>query len=293
MADINWIRSPQTADWENLSQELMKDNLVLHKLTFTLEDSADRYWDNIPPIIDLCPKKYNHLLFGLALAYVVLESRSKYFRKTFPKLEDMLNPVLNCPNEVNKDVFIKGLFYQWDRPSLPPTKSIIDTVFDPEVFLYVTNNPERYEKIVNIVYKIMPDAVAAFFKAEAGQFFWFRIKRLQSAGIISQKSVQLIDNIAIGQLGLPMIEFEPVDMDKIFTGLGWKRMGDVKEAEKVKIEDIADVVGVGDLCYLTKPCKHDVTFMLKTGEQKTETKSWPEIVHIYNHFQKKIPLTDH
>lgn len=285
----NWIESPCDNDWDALLMEHDKDKNRFVTDTASYLIKSDKSWEKIPILIDLCPHK--QLIACLAAAYVLLTTIS-YGKKYFGYLMNMLNHCVLCTNLDHKQVYLRSILENWQQTEpISSLESLFDTIFSSNLIGGI-NNEDDYQQLykgsVNAIYLAYPNEVTFYIRSEKGHHFLRGLKRSQSVGFQSDSSVKIIEDLVIKQMGLPPIEFEPVDINAVFKRCGWKSYQDEGET-KTDMSEITDVLEVGKLCYLTNPCQHDVLVLLQNGDHITKTMNMNEIQALYSRLDKEMP----
>jgi hypothetical protein len=245
---------------------------------------TDRYWEKIPMLVDNCPSPT--MIQYLAMAHFRCESGSQFFRKTFHKLQELLLTSLQCQDEVKRDLYLTQILIQWGAWW---HQSVMETVFNCEQFGHLSHNLEEYKSVVDLIYHLLPQECISYFNSAEGQHFWRGIKRLQSVGFVSAGSVEVVEDIIIRKIGLPMITFDPVDLNSIMGKFGFKKMAPAP-VDDFDVTQIVDILKVSDMCYLTDPCQHDVTVLLKDGRQLTHLMTYPDIVEVCTRIGKQMHI---
>ena len=281
----NFIKSPENVDWNQIKQRCDTDTILFQYEIVSLLCQNDQYWKLIPKVIDICP--YPIIIEALAVSISLLEFGSSYFTKTFNCLYSVFENCFSCADKEKQKYFVKQIICEWNKQSSKSSKSVLGTLFDRDCDSVRFGDPEEYKQIVDLLYLICPQEIKEFFNSDEGVHFWRAIKRLDSVDFIGKKYVQIIDELT-GKLGLPPITFEVPDLNKIFSSLGWKQFEQRKE-EKYDLDEIIDVVNIGDMCYLTDPCQHEVMVILKKGNKTSVTMALPKIVAMYQKLGKNLP----
>lgn len=288
----NWIESPSDNDWDALLIEHDKDRNTFVTDTASYLIKSDKSWEKIPILVDLCPHK--QLIACLATAYVLLTTIS-YGKNYFGYLMNMLNHCGVCSNLDNKRTYLHSILESWQQTDpISSLESLCDKIFSFDLIgsASASNDDDLlklYKGAVNALYLAYPNEIAVYLKSEKGQHFLRGIKRLQSVGFQSDKSVEIIEDLVIRQMGLPPIEFEPIDISSVFKRCGWKSYDDDADDDENDDEKITDVLEVGTICYLTNPCQHDVVVLLQNGDHATKTMNINEIQALYSRLGKELP----
>jgi hypothetical protein len=289
---LNWIQQPiNEINWDRLLSICQSDVYlsILNMKVYLLQ--TENYWDKVSVIIDQCPHAL--LIQCLARAYAETENGSGYVKKkSFCSFRSMIIPVLHCHDVNHRDLFLKHVLIEWNNIA-PQTamSSIVALVFDYYNIIEHHHNDsarQEYREVADLIYQYMPLEVREFFTSVNGKIVWRVIKRCQSAGILSNEIVEIVEDIVVKKLGLPMIDFEPIKLGDILTQLGWKPM---PQTGPHYVDDslITKVVEIGQLCYLTRPCQHDVIVLLQDGQQEKRLMTRVEIVKLYERLGVLLP----
>jgi hypothetical protein len=281
----NWIESPCDNDWDALLAKHDTDRITFFTDTVLYLLNSDKPWDKIPVIIDSCPHK--QLIICLAAAYVLVTT-NRYDKKYYGYLMNMLTDSTNCSNLDNLSAYLRSILVNWMQTD--PKSSLVE-LFDLFFsFDVIQSSDDLYKGSINALYIVYPQEVETYIRSEKGQSFLKGIKRLQSVGFLSNQRVDVIEDLVIRQMGLPPIEFEPVDLESVFKRCGWKSYEDDPIEENTnKTSKIVDVLEIGNMCYLTDPCRHDVVILLESGDKKTKTMTINEIQELYSSLGKEMP----
>ena len=301
-----WMTDPQTfTGWDEMVQQdqIQRQISNYHGETFAdhtsivMKMTTDLGHDHnrIPEIIDVCPN--SQFIEMLAMCCIFSKQINQDCRKRNKwtlrsSFYDLIEIGLKVTHPERQRVFINKLLSQWHQMSPRSTPNdLLAFVFDLEQIETLSQYIEQYRPVIEILYVYMPNEFKEFFMSSKGQHFWRALKRLGSVGFIRESLVTVLDHILVTQIGLPIIEFEPVDLGRVFTRCGWKPFtdADTRGVSQSDTQEVTDIIKVDELCYLTYPCQHNVTIQLKNGSTKTHLMNSREIRQLFERFGKTVP----
>jgi len=295
MKDINFNK------WDELLDEYNKDKINFFVQLYKPVDSYS--YDDTARVVDNCPHKA--IIECIARIFVAFETYSnKYhtFRKNGNSIVSLLEKGKKCTNLTNKYIFSQEIIKCWliDKSGTRidlfffnnPIETLLKLIFSNDFFKEfvgnITDPNESYKNAINIIYHLYPNEVTNYVKSEEIQPFLQSMKRLQSAKFISNKFVEIVEDLVIKQIGLQPIQFDPVDIEKVMLSCGYKPLQYNNSTEND--DEIIDVLKVGDLCYLTSPCQYDVTLLFKNNKTITKPMVTSDIEKLYTKLGKELPL---
>lgn len=275
----NWIESPQTANWDVLLDAYQNSPNDFYVETVKLMVKIDNYWKKLSDVIDLCPKFEIIIILGQCV--IGIDKYQSWFRNTYNIGSSLILIGAQCKNNANKALFLRTILFEWNCIQ---EESMLNVIFSMDPLGWI--DIREYSNVVDTLYQVIPDEIRIYFVSPVGLNFWSNIKRLQSVGMINSDHVNFIDDLIVNKLGLRSIKFTKPNLEQIMDKLGWKPLPE--HEEQFDFDTITDITNIDELCYLTKPCKHDVTLLLRDGSTIVKCLTGPKIFELSQKFKKEL-----
>lgn len=191
---------------------------------------------------------------------------------------------VECSNKNNQEIFLKNIMIEWDVRH-DKKESILNKFFHPinaQGFCI-----EDYKLFVKMLFDINPNEIREFLMTEDGISSRKSVMTMKSTGLFYSEHVKILEDI-FDKCDLPPIAYRVPTTKEIFERAGWISYDNDTDKENNEPE-IVDILDVGEVCYLTIPCQHDVRLQLSNGVTITKTMFIQDIVEMYKKFGKELP----
>lgn len=191
---------------------------------------------------------------------------------------------VECSNKNNQEIFLKNIVIEWDARH-DKKESILNMFFHP--FHAQGFHIEDYKLFVKMLFDIIPNEIREFLMTEDGISSRKSVMTMKSTGLFYSEHNQILEDV-FNKCDLPPIVYRIPTAKEIFERAGWKSYEN-DTIEENSEQEVVDVLEVGEICYLTKPCQHDVRLRLSNGETITKTMFIQDILDLHKKIGKDLP----